>query len=529
MKKPLALVLSLLAWNASMQAAPQAFGTVKSQQKISDTQGGFGGALSSVDNLGWSTATLGDLDGDGIGDLAVGAIGDDDGGAPFHESNRGAVWILFLNGDGTVKAEQKISDTQGGFGGVLHDGDFFGYSVAGLGDIDGDGVGDLAVGAPFDDDRGTDYGALWILFLHSDGTVKAEQKLTGIGTPGVENLIGYSLGGLGDLDGDGIGELAVGAPNSMAGGVNAGALWILFLDSSGNARAQQKIGAGQGGFGGALPNSGQFGSSVAAVGDLDGDGIEDLAVGSMADPDGGFRVGAVWILFLDANGTVKTQQKICNSAGGLVGHLDIWEEFGCSVAGLGDLDEDGVADLAVGARQDNDAGDERGAVWILFLHADGTVKAEQKINELVGGFGGALERYDYFACSLACLGDLDGDGVVDLATGAFGDDDGLGDNRGALYQLFLVGPDHLPPVITCPTSVTAVCSKDGSAGEIVTFSVSATDALDPAPSVVCVPSSGSLFPRGTTIVTCTATDASGNQSVSMFPVVVRPTVREHRL
>ena len=82
-----------------------------------------------------SVASLGDLDGDGVGDLAVGATGDDDGGV-----NRGAVWVLFLKKNGKVKSHQKISDTQGGFTGILDNGDWFGSSVASLGDLNGDGV-----------------------------------------------------------------------------------------------------------------------------------------------------------------------------------------------------------------------------------------------------------------------------------------------------------------------------------------------------------------------------------------------------
>jgi hypothetical protein len=81
--------------------------------------------------------------------------------------------VLFLNTDGTVKSQQKISDTEGGFTGTLDDNDRFGWSAASLGDLDGDGVTDLAVGAMLDDDGGTDCGsppacdrgALWVLFL----------------------------------------------------------------------------------------------------------------------------------------------------------------------------------------------------------------------------------------------------------------------------------------------------------------------------------------------------------------------------
>ncbi len=139
-----ALAAALLV-TAAQPAVAQP-GWVLSHQKISDTEGGFNGIMDNSDGFGISVASLGDLDGDGGADLAVGAFSDDGG------VRRGAVWVLFLNLDGTVKSHQKISDTQGGFTGVLDDGDWFGSSVAALGDLDGDGVIDLAVGAIFDDD-----------------------------------------------------------------------------------------------------------------------------------------------------------------------------------------------------------------------------------------------------------------------------------------------------------------------------------------------------------------------------------------
>ncbi len=206
-------------------------GTVKSHQKISDTEGGFTGILDDDDRFGRSVASLGDIDGDGVGDMAVGAVLDDDGGG----FDRGAVWILFLNTDGTVKSHQKISDTAGGFTGILDNGDWFGGSVASLGDLDGDGVGDLAVGATGDDDGGEGRGAVWVLLLNTDGTVKSQQKISDneggfTGTLDDVDRFGRSVASLGDLDGDGVGDLAVGAVLDDDGGLDRGAVWVLFLD-----------------------------------------------------------------------------------------------------------------------------------------------------------------------------------------------------------------------------------------------------------------------------------------------------------
>ena len=423
-------------------------GWVLSHQKISNTEGGFTGMLDMYDVFAWSVASLGDLDGDGVADLAVGAGGDDDGG-----NLRGAVWVLFLNTNGTVKSHQKISDTEGSFDGTLRDGDLFGRSVASLGDLDGDGVGDLAVGAYRDDDGGLDHGAVWVLFLNPDGTVKAHQKISDTeggftGILDVEDGFGFTVASLGDLDGDRVGDLAVGAFGDGDGGRLRGAVWVLFLNPDGTVKSHQKISDTEGRFTGTLDNADYFGTSLAWMGDLDGDGVGDLAVGAPGDDDGGggggdgVGRGAVWILFLNTDGTVKSHQKISDTEGGFNGTLDDIDSLGRSAAWLGDLDGDRVGDLAVGAPGDDDGGHDHGAVWVLFLNTDGTVKSHQKISDTEGGFTGMLDDADFFGYSVASLGDLDGDGVTDLAVGAPWDDDGgscCNSNRGAVWVLFLDG------------------------------------------------------------------------------------------
>jgi hypothetical protein len=165
-------------------AAP---GQVLAEQKISATVGGLSGTLDDNDLFGAALTSVGDLDGDHVADLVVGAPQDDDGG-----TNRGAIWVLFMNSNGTVKATSKISSTLGNFTGSLDANDFFGNSVTSLGDLDGDGVPDIALGTPFDDDGGTDRGAVWILYLNSNGTVKSQGKISstteGFGT-GLDNVL----------------------------------------------------------------------------------------------------------------------------------------------------------------------------------------------------------------------------------------------------------------------------------------------------------------------------------------------------
>jgi hypothetical protein len=435
----LVLLLALILVPTVLAAS----GEVLGQQKISDTEGGFLGGLEDADRFGTAVTVLGDLDGNGVDDLAVGTPSDDDGGP-----ERGAVWILFLNSDGTVLAEQKISDTSGGFTGGLHDIDLFGVSANSIGDLDGDGVTDLAVGAYRDGDGGLERGAVWVLFLNSDGTVKGHQKISDISGGFSGGLIdgdrfGASIANLGDRDGDGVTDLAVGAYKDDDGGTDRGAVWILFLNNDGTVKAQQKISDTSGGFTGGLSDTDHFGSAVVPVGDLDGDGVTDLAVGAYQSDGGGTERGAVWTLLLNSDLTVKSQQLIGDSAGGFTGLLEDEDRFGVALAPIGDLDGDGIADLAVGAYRDDDGGLDRGAIWMLFLDSGGSVKAQQKISDSVGGFAGGLDNEDRIGASLTGLGDLDGDGIADLAAGAYQDGDG-GPLRGAVWILFLDGiPDNL--------------------------------------------------------------------------------------
>ena len=403
--------------------------------------------------FGTSTVSLGDIDGDGVEDLAV--------GSQEENSGRGAVRILLMDRSGGVKSTQVLGGTLG-----LNVNDRFGTSLAKLPDTDGDGVSELVVGAPFDDTNGTDRGAVYLLRLNSNGTLKSSIKLasgvTGMPTLANNDRFGASLSAFEDFNTFGSG-LAVGATGDNGFG---GAIYLIrspnFLVPS--VVGVTKIASGVNG-GPTLTGSAGFGSSIASIGDVDGDGFGDLAVG--AYNDGGS--GAVHILFLNNGRQVRSSTRIGNGTNGgpvLVGSPN----FGVSAAPLGDIDGDGVPDVAIGAHFESTGGSNRGAVFVLRLQRNGAAKSVTKI---ASGLGGApqLANDSYFGRTIAALGDINGDGVRDLAVGARGNTS-VG---GTVHLLRLnAASNQAPTALNLSANTIAENSASGTA--IGTFTTTDPDA-----------------------------------------------------
>ena len=329
-------------------------GTVKQSVKIASDYNG-GPPLSSDSMFGLSVTTLGDIDGDGVTDLAIGAHGDDTGG-----TERGAVYIVRLKPDGTAKSFTKIAHSLNG-GPVLHDQDGFGMFLTSPGDIDGDGIVDLIVAATNADVGGANRGEIFTMFLKPDGTVRNFTTIqnTSQWNPTIEEeeTFGFRIKAIGDINGDGVPDLA----SLSSSNINLGEqiesipkqIDILLMNSDGTLKKFVGIGDELNGGPDLATNDAIW--DLTSVGDVDGDGVEDLAV-VIGDFDGEGQ-SRLLVLTLTPEGRAKSSQQMSL---GYAADLS-------SLTNLGDTNNDGRIELAWGIPLDGGSVRPRGVVQIKSL------------------------------------------------------------------------------------------------------------------------------------------------------------------
>jgi hypothetical protein len=279
------------------------------------------------DNAGFAVAAAGDFDGDSYADLLVGAYGNDSGA-----SGAGAAYVF----RGPITGEYPLWTADIVMLGEQA-GDQAGWDVAGLGDIDGDGLLDFGVGVPYEHGEGPYRGAAYIVNGDVQGTISlSEASAVAYGTNGGD-LAGYAVTG-GDLNEDGYDDLIVGAPESDLGGSGSGAVYVLEgpVTSGVYLSNAELIIIGEN-------NDDQVGSALSVSPDIDMDGTVDLVIGAALDDTTGSNAGAAYIMLDYAPGTldiVLTEAKVLGDEGDI--------QLGTSVAGVGDVDGDGSGDVLMG-------------------------------------------------------------------------------------------------------------------------------------------------------------------------------------
>jgi len=285
-----------------------------------DTSRSYG---ETGDCFGWSVSTRGDINNDGRADMVVGAPRNIE-----NQDNPGLAYV-YLSGTGGPGSTPDVTLTGD------DDGDAFGYVADICGDVDGDGYDDILVTAPShngtsDYDIGKSY-----LYLGdaTGGSTSPSWTYTG-GAQG--DLFGYSAQGIGDVNGDGYDDIAVGAPLADTSTLtDAGRVFVFYGHASGPSASPDVT------IDGAQAN-GLFGFALANLGDADGDGLNDMSIGA-PDVDNGTltSAGAVYVVFGDTNGMSSTPDL---AKYGTTADMDL----GNSLAPGGDGDGDGFCDMLVG-------------------------------------------------------------------------------------------------------------------------------------------------------------------------------------
>ena len=382
---------------------------------------------------GNALAAMGDLDGDGYGDLAVGASGEDSS-----ERNAGAVYLV----DGPLMGETSLATANGKLTGE-NASDGAGWSVASAGDVNGDGQVDLLVGAKGFDGAGSDSGIAYLVYGPVSGELglgAADARLLGMAE---DDRAGCAVAGVGDVNADGWDDVLVGAFGDSSAGVSAGAAYLFLGPVSGSSLLStadaRLLGAAAKDF---------AGTSLAGVGDTDGDGYDDMLVGAWGQDSGRTGAGAVHLVLGPAYGEVDLGAADATLYGAARG-----DKFGGFVARAGDFDGDGHDDVLVGAEGEDSGGDLAGAAYLFYGPLEDGLGAEQADLVLVGA-----SRDERAGVSVAVAGDLNGDGWGDLAVGAPGAKIN-GTGSGAVYIVFGAGEG------TVDLSTDALCFAGTALGD----------------------------------------------------------------
>jgi hypothetical protein len=331
-----------------------------------------------------------------------GSSAEDSAGSESSSGGEEVPSVLMLDGEGSL--------------------DQSGWSVSNAGDVNGDGLTDVIVGAPTAS-NGLTSGRSYVVFGTDDTeTIQLSDVAEGNGGFALDGEASYdragqSVSGAGDVNGDGLADLIVGAVGNDAQAAYAGRSYVVFGRAETDTVLLSEVAAGNAGF--PLDGAAAYdfsGASVSGAGDVNGDGLDDLIVGTYGAAPSSYVVfgkADTSAVFLSEVGVVADGFKLDGET--------IGDDSGFSVSGAGDVNADGLADVIVGARRADANGDQSGRSYVVFGKADAQTV---RLSEIAAGTGGfALDGEvadDYSGWSVSGAGDVNGDGMDDVIVGAPG-------------------------------------------------------------------------------------------------------------
>lgn len=369
---------------------------------------------SRSDSAGFALTSPGDIDGDGIDDLLIAAPGDD-----AARIDAGSVYLLLGPASGSAVLSEAADAVLHGEGTY----DRAGEAVAGLGDVTGDGAPDLIIAATrYGDSDYTYQGAVYVVSA-ADTLSAGETDLSTapariLGSSRYDRA-GSALSG-GDLDGDGVSDLLIGAYSAPENdGLGQVAVFLGPVSGALSVADADTLLTGL--------DDDDYAGYALSVGDLDADGYADLCIGAPS-ADGDEEASGVVYVVRGAPGTTDLSDAHATLTGS---HED--DEAGTAVSCDGDLNGDGHMDLFVGAPDETTAGNESGTSYLLYGPVTGSLSLTTADVILTGA-----ESRQRSGTALTARIDANGDGFSDAIVGA-PDDNAGGTDAGAIYLVFGVG------------------------------------------------------------------------------------------